>query len=220
MTWQRARRPEQKAERTESILEAAESLSSEKAIDLITLDAIAKKAGLTKSNLYRYFGSKEAIFSSLYLIAFTDWIAALEKALAPYAGTDDWEAAAAEITDTLAEGTRLSRLASPPADRLRVSRDPVSLAESSRSLTDLTRRAQTALHATLVSISADQATHLVRHILALIAGLGSTQSAATDYGKPPREQAPETRNGVLLRELHAALRPLLRGYLFVARLNS
>jgi len=220
MTWQRARRPEQKAERTRAILAAAESLHSEKAIDLITLDAIADRAGLAKSNLYRYFGSKEAIFSSLYLMAFADWVLALELALEEYAGTDDWEAVAAEITRTLADGQRLTRLTAPPTDRSRRTLDPIPLVDSKTIPPDLSSRAQATLLAALVSISEDQATLLLRHILALVAGLGSMPNADTIAGNVFPETDPTSRKDAVLRDLHAALRPLLRGYLFEARLNS
>ena len=60
--FERARQPEQKELRREAILEAATELLAEKGLHDISLSAIARRAKLSKANLYRYFESREAIF--------------------------------------------------------------------------------------------------------------------------------------------------------------
>ena len=72
-TWQRARRPEQIAERRADILRAAAHLIDEGGIETTGLNAIARQAGLSKANLYRYFESREAILLDLTLDAFREW---------------------------------------------------------------------------------------------------------------------------------------------------
>lgn len=65
--FQRARSPEQKAERRAQILAAAATFFEQERFEAISLASIARKAGVTKAALYRYFSSKEALFLGLYL---------------------------------------------------------------------------------------------------------------------------------------------------------
>lgn len=81
MSWKRARSAEQKEERRRAILEAAANIFDEGAWDGLSLNGIARRVGLAKSNLYRYFDSKEAILLDLLLSELDDWIAELEPAL-------------------------------------------------------------------------------------------------------------------------------------------
>jgi AcrR family transcriptional regulator len=66
MTWQRARQPEQKAVRRDAILNAARMLFSELPYEQISLNGIARKAGISKPNVYRYFSSREEIFLTIF----------------------------------------------------------------------------------------------------------------------------------------------------------
>jgi AcrR family transcriptional regulator len=74
--FQRARSPEQKAERRAQILEAAAMFFAEQRFDAISLAAIARQSGVTKAALYRYFPSKEALFLALYLNELDDMVVA------------------------------------------------------------------------------------------------------------------------------------------------
>ncbi|MCA9779043.1 MAG: TetR family transcriptional regulator [Candidatus Eremiobacteraeota bacterium] len=60
--WQRARKPSQKRVRKEEILEAARRLFGTSSYDAVSLNGIAREAGMSKPNLYRYFSSREEIF--------------------------------------------------------------------------------------------------------------------------------------------------------------
>jgi len=62
MTWERARSEEQKEQRIAEILEATARLYDAYSFEEITLVRIAKEATFTRSNLYKYFNSKEEIF--------------------------------------------------------------------------------------------------------------------------------------------------------------
>ena len=85
-TWQRARSPEQKEERINSILDAARALLDEQGLDGTGLNAIARRAGLSKPNLYVYFESREAILMRLLLIESQGWVDRLVERLSPLAG--------------------------------------------------------------------------------------------------------------------------------------
>lgn len=60
-TFQRARRPEQMAARRAAILGAVRATLSEKAVADVSLRDISERVGLAKSNVLRYFDSREAI---------------------------------------------------------------------------------------------------------------------------------------------------------------
>ena len=61
----RARTPEANAERRSAILTAARELLTQGGLDNTTLSAIATTANITKSNIYRYFESREEILMRL-----------------------------------------------------------------------------------------------------------------------------------------------------------
>lgn len=60
--YQRARRPEQKEERRAHLIAVAQQMLAENT-DLrdLSLNELARRAGMTKSNVYRYFESREAV---------------------------------------------------------------------------------------------------------------------------------------------------------------
>jgi AcrR family transcriptional regulator len=110
MAWQRARRPEQKEERRKAIMEAAAGLFLGLDFDKVSLNGIARKAGLAKSNIYRYFGSKEEIFLNLYIEDVTAWISELEDALAALPTGSDPAAVAKTIAAIVVARPRLAAL--------------------------------------------------------------------------------------------------------------
>ena len=64
-TFQRARRPEQKAQRRAAILEAARALAAERGVAEVTLTEVASSVGLAKSNVLRYFETREDVYLHL-----------------------------------------------------------------------------------------------------------------------------------------------------------
>ncbi len=83
MTWQRARSEEQKEERIREIVTATARLYDQSPFDEITLARIAKEARFTRSNLYKYFKTKEEIFLGLLGQDIEDWGRSLVEALRP-----------------------------------------------------------------------------------------------------------------------------------------
>ena len=73
MTWERARSEEQIEYRVNEILKATAKLDEEHRFEEITFVMIAKEAGFTRSNLYRYFKTKEDIFLKLLAHDITVW---------------------------------------------------------------------------------------------------------------------------------------------------
>lgn len=77
MAYQRARRPEQKEERREAILAVARTLAEQRRVREVSLGDIGREVGLAKSNLLRYFESREEIFLTLLLREWEAWTEAV-----------------------------------------------------------------------------------------------------------------------------------------------
>lgn len=73
MNWQRARTDDKKTERKDAIYQAAYTLFKQKGYDAVSFNGIASQAGFTKSNMYRYFSSKEEIFLNVFGDLFENW---------------------------------------------------------------------------------------------------------------------------------------------------
>jgi len=77
-TFQRARSPEQVAARRAAILAAAAEMLAERPVADISLRELAGRVGLAKSNVLRYFDSREAIFLEVLDETWTAWLDGLE----------------------------------------------------------------------------------------------------------------------------------------------
>jgi TetR/AcrR family transcriptional regulator len=80
-TWVRARTPDQKERRIRQILSAAVRLLKSQSIDDITMGMIAEEAAFTRSNLYRYFTTREEVFLSILKEDLVAWVRALPEDL-------------------------------------------------------------------------------------------------------------------------------------------
>jgi AcrR family transcriptional regulator len=99
-SFQRARRPEQKNQRRETILAAAADLARVSGVARVSLGDIAAAVGLAKSNVLRYFGTREEIYLQLTMREGTDWAAAAGTALREASG---FPAAAAALAGAYAD---------------------------------------------------------------------------------------------------------------------
>jgi AcrR family transcriptional regulator len=115
--FQRARTPEQQEHRRRDILDAARSLLDTEALAEISLRELSRHVGLSKSNVVRYFPSREAVFLAVLIDDWGRWLDALETRLpapatsgsAPTAHTAH-KAVAAAVAGSLAERGRLCDL--------------------------------------------------------------------------------------------------------------
>jgi TetR/AcrR family transcriptional regulator len=93
VSWERARSEDQKAERILAIQEAAGSLFMSAEYHSIGLEQIAKRAGFTRPNLYRYYRSKEEIFLAILQRDLETWVRDMESERsngnAPEAGAEN-----------------------------------------------------------------------------------------------------------------------------------
>ena len=108
--FQRARSEEQRQTRRRAILGAAVAMLAEVPVAQVTLNELSRRAGLAKSNVLRYFESREAVLLELLDSGWQDWLVRLEGDLE---GAVDATAPAAERSGQLA-ATVASSLASRP----------------------------------------------------------------------------------------------------------
>ncbi|GAA4502209.1 TetR/AcrR family transcriptional regulator [Actinoallomurus oryzae] len=73
-TFQRARSAEQRAERRRAILDTAVAMLAEMPAGRLTLNELSRRAGLAKSNVLRYFESREEILLELLDAAVAAWL--------------------------------------------------------------------------------------------------------------------------------------------------
>ena len=96
-SFQRARRPEHKHQRRVAILEAARQLACERGVQAVTLGDIAARASMAKSNVLRYFETREEVYLQLTLAAFAEWNSLVAEQLASAAMTP------VQVADVLAD---------------------------------------------------------------------------------------------------------------------
>ncbi len=77
--WQRARTEEQVEQRVREIQDAAARLIQTLPYEKVTLLRIAHELNFTRSNVYRYFSTKEEIFLSIYVAAMQRWSVDIER---------------------------------------------------------------------------------------------------------------------------------------------
>lgn len=75
--FQRARSEEQREVRRRAILDAAAGMLAEMPVAEVSLTELSRRAGLAKSNVLRYFDSREAVLLELLDDAWREWLAGL-----------------------------------------------------------------------------------------------------------------------------------------------
>ncbi|CAM4050286.1 TetR/AcrR family transcriptional regulator [Kibdelosporangium persicum] len=95
-SFRRARRPEQKLERRTAILRAARELAVRSGVRNVSLGHIAAEVCLAKSNVVRYFGTREEIYLELTIQEMRDFAQDMHTRLAQASGLEN-------VTDALTE---------------------------------------------------------------------------------------------------------------------
>jgi len=82
MTFQRARSEEQREIRRQTILDAATAMLEEMPVAELSLNELSRRVGIAKSNVLRYFESREAVLFELLVHAMDRWLAQVPDELA------------------------------------------------------------------------------------------------------------------------------------------
>jgi AcrR family transcriptional regulator len=185
----RARQPEQKEQRRAAILDAAERLLAEHPVDEITLTAIADRVGLAKSNVYRYFESREQIFLTIFLAHLVAWVDDVGRGLEPFAGHGGASTVAEVITAAFVSRPMLCELSSVRERVLELNVSEATVlavrTASDRALLEVASW----LYRTVPSVPRDRCEWAIRTVFAVVAGLWplTRRSPAADgCGSGPR----------------------------------
>jgi AcrR family transcriptional regulator len=135
--FQRARSTQQRAARQRAILTAAASMLAEMPVAQVSLNELARRAGLAESNVLRCFESREAVLLNLLDAAFQKWLDALATALpvaveASAGVPERCEQLAAGLAASLAARPVLCDLIAARADVLERNISPLAAAEFKR----------------------------------------------------------------------------------------
>jgi AcrR family transcriptional regulator len=82
MSFVRAHSPEQREVRRTAILDTARAMLDEMPVADITLNGLSRRACMAKSNVLRYFESREAVLLELCAAALAEWVGDLDQVLA------------------------------------------------------------------------------------------------------------------------------------------
>lgn len=192
--FQRARSPERKAERRASILEAARALLDEGGPEAATLSAIASRAGVVKSGLYRYFESREEILIQLLIDGCEKMVEELEAEAEMLVAEDAPPARrvlhlAAGTAECFAERPRLCHLMSIMAGTLEQNISVPKVIELKRAMHVLHERSVAALVRGHGGLSVNGAEIAMRMIFTSVAGLWPIANPG-----PRVQEAMETAN--------------------------
>lgn len=211
IAFQRARVPEHKEQRRNDLLVAARRLLAAEGLAGVGLSAIARAAGVAKSNVYRYFGSREEILLALLGDDLGAWLVTFEREVAPLAGSGDPDAVAAILARTIAAHPLTCELISVVAGVLERHVTPEAAEQFKAHMLEVSIRLRNAIQVALPAIALDQVAAFVRYLHALIGGLW------------PMAHPAEPMSTILCRreyaslvcdfesDLRGALEPMLRG---------
>ncbi|MGH3786731.1 MAG: TetR family transcriptional regulator [Pseudonocardiaceae bacterium] len=109
-SFKRARSEEQRTQRRRMILDTAAAMLAEMPVAQVSLNELSRRVGLAKSNVLRYFESREAVLLELLDAASQEWLEQLNHALT---AAVDIGPAASERGDQLAAILAASLAARP-----------------------------------------------------------------------------------------------------------
>lgn len=167
----RARQPEQKEQRRAQILKATAFLLERDGFDKVSLNAIARESKTAKSNVYRYFESREDIFLQLLKDDWIAWIDLIEEELKPYHDSNDSDGVAKVVTQAICESKRMCQLISVLASVLENNLSEKSLYAFKIESVQLGMRLLGNINSALPNIRSEKLMPAVQGIFALIAGL-------------------------------------------------
>jgi TetR/AcrR family transcriptional regulator len=175
--FQRARKPEEQQLRREAILAAAAELFDAGGEQAAGLNAIAAKAGFTKSNVYRYFESREEVLLSLFVADLEAFVTAYETEARSIPQGD--VVALAELTARgFIDRPRLATMISIIASVLEQNVSVPKIVALKRTLTRLYSRVAVAVHDCLPGTSIEDCSWAASIAATLVAGMWPTVNSS------------------------------------------
>jgi AcrR family transcriptional regulator len=212
---QRARRPEQKEERRQAILDAALRLwLDERADGEFTMARLAEHAGVAKGTLYLYFATKEELFLALLEDMFVSWCDDLTRKLRPLAGKGDPRRVARVLARTLAEREPLTRLFPQLASVLQLGMNKQKAVDFKQSVCARAEETEQAVERALPDLPPDGCHKVLLHTLALVTGVRQLyENEETLQRIMPEHTDLRCGHTVFEQEVEVGVTALIRGFL-------
>ncbi|MFD1151343.1 TetR/AcrR family transcriptional regulator [Saccharothrix hoggarensis] len=192
MEFQRARRPEQVEQRRRTILDTACSMLRDRRVADISLRELSERVGLAKSNVLRYFDSREAIFLE---VLDEEWGAWLDQVEADLASADGAVDVASAIAGSLVRRRLLCELISGMAGVLERNISVDCARAFKRRATARTARLADLVRARVPELDDAAARHFAGVVLVLTAGLwphanptDTVAAVLAELGAPPADE--------------------------------
>jgi AcrR family transcriptional regulator len=183
-TFQRARSDEQRAIRHQTILDTAAAMLEEMPVSELSLNELSRRVGLAKSNVLRYFDSREAVLLELLDALTREWLERLSEELpAAVSARAGFERRAEQLAGTfarsLAERPVLCDLMSAQAATLEHNVSPDTIASFKRTSAANATALIGLIRQALPELSEDEAWRLVVATFLLTSSLWA-------YANPPQ----------------------------------
>ena len=169
--FQRARQPKQIEQRQEAILEAALVLFQKKGLENVTLADIAEKVDTVKSNIYRYFDSREHIYLRVLQRQAAEWEKRVILALEALKRKGTAAKAAEVLTRSFIQSVEYSTLITVINTVLEKALSPELVIDFRAAFFERRKRLAQALAAALPGADAEEVFPLTLHIFTHVAGL-------------------------------------------------
>ncbi len=170
-TWQRAVREEQRDERRETILAAAEALFLRKELAAIGMAEVARRAGLAKGTLYLYFPTKESLFLAFLSRDYELWFDAMDRALRKDSAPMEPHALAQIAVKALRSQPTMRRLMAELHTLLERNIDQATALPFKRMLLERVTRAGALLESRCAFLRPGDGAAVLAHLHALVIGL-------------------------------------------------
>jgi AcrR family transcriptional regulator len=207
-SFKRARKPEERTIRRDAILAAAAELFDEEGPQGAGLNAIAARAGFTKSNVYRYFESREEVLLSLFQAELEKFVPALEQALAACA-PGDFDAISTVSTECFLSRPRFCELMTILSAVLEQNVSEAAITTMKRGASDLYFRMGRALKSVLPGATLEDCAWAGGMVASLVAGLWPSAHPAPAAARVLATPEFAHLKPVLDRDVPRALRALL-----------
>ncbi|MFI9010093.1 TetR family transcriptional regulator [Actinosynnema sp. NPDC053489] len=191
MEFQRARRPDQVEQRRRAILDVAGAMLRERRVAEVSLRELSHRVGLAKSNVLRYFDSREAIFLELLDREWDAWLDELAEGL-PATGA---EGVATAVATSLLARSSLCELVSGMAGVLERNVGVDFARAFKRRANARTARLADLVRARVPVLDEAAARHFAGAVLVMTAGLWphanptpAVAQAVRDLGGPPADE--------------------------------
>lgn len=185
--FQRARKPEEKQVRRDAILGAARKLLGELGPAAFSLSELARRARVSKPNVYRYFESREAVLLEVWVEEVRALIDRLERATTRKALGGERELVGAIVRAFVAQPA-LCELTAISSAILERNVSTATIVANKRTLLELIGRVGELLHARLPAISLPDCAWIARATAIYVAGLWPAsnpgEAAEAAYAEP------------------------------------